>query len=105
MAQVSGAGNVIDVSNSGNPLHAQRLFYGCFASMFATSFGFIVRALLLNDFGRIFNLTEAAKKGPFKGLDCFLLPSASSSSACSSTVPATAESWSSLSSATSPAPS
>src|SRR5437764_10924664 len=50
--------------------HAQRLFYGCFASMFATSFGFIVRALLLNDFGRIFDLSEQ-QKGALQGAGLF----------------------------------
>jgi MFS family permease len=71
MAQISGTGNVIDTSDAyGTPLHAKRLFYGCFASMFATSFGFIVRALLLNDFGRIFNLTEA-QKGAIQGAGLF----------------------------------
>src|SRR5438105_8068332 len=48
----------------------QWLFYGCFASMFATSFGFMVRALLLNDFGRIFNLSEA-QKGAIQGAGLF----------------------------------
>src|SRR5437773_894625 len=50
--------------------HAQRLFYGCFASMFATSFGFIVRALLLNSFGKIFDLSEA-QKGALQGAGLF----------------------------------
>src|ERR1041385_4162783 len=55
---------------SGAQMHAKRLFYGCFASMFATSFGFIVRALLLNDFGKIMNLTEA-QKGAIQGAGLF----------------------------------
>src|SRR5258705_6336326 len=71
MAQVSGTGNVMDYqSPSGGGLHAQRLFYGCFASMFATSFGFIVRALLLNDFGNLMNLTET-QKGAIQGAGLF----------------------------------
>src|SRR5438105_2002542 len=71
MAQVSGTGNVMDYSSpSGAPLHAKRLFYGCFASMFATSFGFIVRALLLNDLGRLMNLTET-QKGAIQGAGLF----------------------------------
>jgi len=71
MAQVSGTGNVMDYQNpSGGGLHAQRLFYGCFASMFATSFGFIVRALLLNDFGNLMNLTEG-QKGAIQGAGLF----------------------------------
>lgn len=47
-----------------------RLFFACFVSMFATSFGFMVRALLLNDFGMIFNLSEA-QKGAIQGAGLF----------------------------------
>ncbi len=54
----------------GAPLHSQRLFWGCFASMFATSFGFIVRALLLNDLGKLMNLTET-QKGAIQGAGLF----------------------------------
>lgn len=49
---------------------ANRLFFACFVSMFATSFGFMVRALLLNDFGVIFNLSEA-QKGAIQGAGLF----------------------------------
>src|SRR5947208_7916131 len=67
----TATGNVMEYpAPSGGQLHENRLFYGCFASMFATSFGFIVRALLLNDFGRIFNLTEA-QKGAIQGAGLF----------------------------------
>jgi MFS family permease len=47
-----------------------RLFFACFVSMFATSFGFMVRALLLNDFGMIFNLSET-QKGAIQGAGLF----------------------------------
>ena len=47
-----------------------RLFFACFVSMFATSFGFMVRALLLNDFGVIFNLSET-QKGAIQGAGLF----------------------------------
>jgi MFS family permease len=56
--------------SSGRGIHAQRLFFACFASMFATSFGFIVRALLLNDFGTLMNLSET-QKGAIQGAGLF----------------------------------
>src|SRR5436305_1967962 len=68
MAQITGT-----IDNRGlaaGDFNANRLFLGCFASMFATSFGFIVRALLLNDFGHIFGLTEA-QKGAIQGAGLF----------------------------------
>lgn len=34
------------------------LFWGCFVAMVATAFGFILRALLLNEWGAAFNLTN-----------------------------------------------
>src|SRR5437764_4732130 len=67
----TATGNVMEYPTpSGGQLHENRLFYGCFASMFATSFGFIVRALLLNDFGNLMNLTEA-QKGAIQGAGLF----------------------------------
>src|SRR5438270_11444659 len=70
MAQASQApldyANRVGGANSGG----QRLFLACFVSMFATSFGFMVRALLLNDFGVIFNLSEA-QKGAIQGAGLF----------------------------------
>jgi MFS family permease len=50
---------------------ANRLFVGCFAAMFATSFAFIVRALVITDWGNIFNLTEAQKGAIFPGAALF----------------------------------
>jgi len=72
MAQVSQGSTAVGVGAPGTGVsdHAMRLFYGCFASMFATSFGFIVRALLLNDFGKLMNLTEA-QKGAIQGAGLF----------------------------------
>lgn len=49
---------------------SKRLFYGCFAAIFATACGFIIRALLLNDFGTILNLTET-QKGNISGAGLF----------------------------------
>lgn len=70
MSQVSQA--PLDYSSRAGAIHpgAQRLFIACFVSMFATSFGFMVRALLLNDFGVIFNLSEA-QKGAIQGAGLF----------------------------------
>jgi MFS family permease len=69
MAQVTNPG--YDVTGAGGrSVHAQRLFVACIVSMFATSFGFIVRALLLNDFGQLMNLTEA-QKGAIQGAGLF----------------------------------
>src|SRR5256885_11278015 len=72
MSQVSQGTPPVGVGAPGTGVsdHAMRLFYGCFASMFATSFGFIVRALLLNDFGNLMNLTEA-QKGAIQGAGLF----------------------------------
>ena len=38
-----------------------RLFIGCIVALVATSFGFIIRALILNDWGVQFNLSETQK--------------------------------------------
>ncbi len=43
-----------------------RLFVACIISLVATAFGFIVRALLINEWGVIFNLTET-QKGAIQG--------------------------------------
>ena len=39
----------------------KRLFWGCFIALIATAFGFIIRALIINDWGVEFNLTETQK--------------------------------------------
>ncbi len=41
--------------------HDKRLFWGCFIALVATAFGFIIRALIINDWGADFNLTETQK--------------------------------------------
>src|SRR5579864_705976 len=71
MAQVSQTA-ALDMRGEGGhaSARAQWLFIGCFASMFATSFGFIVRAMLLNEFGVTFNLSEA-QKGAIQGAGLF----------------------------------
>ena len=64
-------GAPLDYGTAGEGNHgARRLFLGCFISLVATAFGFIVRALLLNDFGRIFNLSET-QKGAINGAGLF----------------------------------
>jgi hypothetical protein len=35
-----------------------KLFYACFVALITTSFGFILRALMLPEWGREFNLTQ-----------------------------------------------
>src|ERR1700712_5725483 len=35
-----------------------KLFYACFVAMITTAFGFIIRALILPEWGREFNLTQ-----------------------------------------------
>lgn len=37
------------------------LFWGCFIALIATSFGFIIRALIIDDWASAFNLTETQK--------------------------------------------
>ena len=56
---------------AGDDTHARRLFLGCFASMFATSFAFIVRAMLITEWGQQFGLTEAQKGAIFPGAALF----------------------------------
>lgn len=48
----------------------KQLFLGCFIALVATAFGFIVRALLLTQFGVIFNLSET-QKGAISGAGLF----------------------------------
>ena len=48
-----------------------RLFMACFVSMFATSFAFIVRALVITEWGDQYNLTEAQKGAIFPGAALF----------------------------------
>jgi MFS family permease len=48
-----------------------RIFMTCFVSMFATSFAFIVRALVITEWGNTFNLTEAQKGAIFPGAALF----------------------------------
>jgi len=41
--------------------HQKRLFWGCFIALIATAFGFIIRAMVLNEWGVEFNLSEVEK--------------------------------------------
>jgi MFS family permease len=72
MAQVDTAA-VVDLQAAATPSSARatRLFAGCFAAMFATSFAFIVRALVITDWGNAFALTEAQKGAIFPGAALF----------------------------------
>ncbi len=47
-----------------------RLFVACIVALVATAFGFIVRALLINEWGVVFNLTET-QKGAIQGAGLF----------------------------------
>lgn len=46
---------------SGDDAANQKLFWGCFIALIATSFGFIIRALIIGDWATEFNLTETQK--------------------------------------------
>lgn len=48
-----------------------RVFLGCFFSIFATASAFIVRALVITEWGTTFNLTEAQKGAIFPGAALF----------------------------------
>jgi MFS family permease len=50
---------------------ASRLFLACFFSIFATSSAFIVRAMVITEWGTTFNLTEAQKGAIFPGAALF----------------------------------
>lgn len=41
--------------------HQKRLFWGCFIALIATAFGFVVRSMVINDWGTEFGLTETQK--------------------------------------------
>src|SRR3954447_26265890 len=74
MAEASGtvdyrAGSTLESPGGGGG--AQRLFLACFFSIFATSSAFIVRALVITDWGVSFNLTEAQKGASFPGAALF----------------------------------
>ena len=64
------AGNTLGGSGGGAE-HANRLFLACFFSIFATSSAFIVRAMVITEWGTTFNLTEAQKGAIFPGAALF----------------------------------
>ncbi len=47
--------------------HQKRLFWGCFVALIATAFGFVIRGMLLNEWGVEFNLS-GAEKGQIAGV-------------------------------------
>jgi MFS family permease len=62
---------VIDYApTSPGSVNERRLFLGCWLSLIATAFGFMVRAMLLADFGTLFNLSEK-QKGAISGAGLF----------------------------------
>lgn len=69
MAQVSSS--ALDYRAMEPDNKAGRLFLGCFFSIFATSSAFIVRALVITEWGVRFNLTEAQKGAIFPGAALF----------------------------------
>jgi MFS family permease len=71
---MSEASAVLDsraTESGGNGEHMSRLFLGCFFSIFATSVAFIVRAMVITDWGVTFKLTEAQKGAIFPGAALF----------------------------------
>src|SRR5678816_3206849 len=71
MTDVTAPGAALDYRSGDVVAHRSRLFMACFVSMFATSFAFIVRALVITDWGVAFNLTEAQKGAIFPGAALF----------------------------------
>ena len=49
---------VVDGSSDPNQRRNQLLFWGCFASLIATAFGFQVRAMLMETWGTEFNIDK-----------------------------------------------
>ena len=47
--------------SAGIEAHQKRLFWGCFIALIATAFGFVVRSMVINDWGNDFGLTETQK--------------------------------------------
>jgi MFS family permease len=65
--------NALDYqSGAGGPgtIHQGRLFLGCFISLIATAFGFVVRGMVITEWGTVFNLTET-QKGSIIGAGLF----------------------------------
>lgn len=59
------------IDPQGGGERVNRLFLGCFFSIFATSAAFIVRAMVITDWGVAFNLTEGQKGAIFPGAALF----------------------------------
>src|SRR5438105_5038840 len=71
MAQAAMASNDIHGHEMHSDGSAKRLFLACFFSIFATSSAFIVRAMVITEWGTTFNLTEAQKGAIFPGAALF----------------------------------
>lgn len=55
-------------ARDGSPVtHDKLLFWGCFMALIATAFGFVVRSMVLNEWGREFSLT-ATEQGRILGV-------------------------------------
>jgi MFS family permease len=72
MAELTQTAGAVDYGGTSDAdAQRGRLFLVCFISMFATSFAFIVRALVITEWGNTFNLTEAQKGAIFPGAALF----------------------------------
>src|SRR3954467_5903806 len=72
MAELTTTAGAVDYGGTSDAdAQRGRLFLVCFISMFATSFAFIVRALVITEWGNTFNLTEAQKGAIFPGAALF----------------------------------
>src|SRR3954468_8219207 len=69
MAQVSSSALEFQATEPSGK--AGRLFLACFFSIFATSAAFIVRAMVITEWGTTFNLTETQKGAIFPGAALF----------------------------------
>src|SRR5215213_6185801 len=58
-------------AETGRGEHVNKLFLACFFSIFATSSAFIVRAMVITEWGQKFNLSEAQKGAIFPGAALF----------------------------------
>src|SRR5215213_9683315 len=58
-------------AETGRGEHVNKLFLACFFSIFATSSAFIVRAMVITEWGTRFNLTETQKGAIFPGAALF----------------------------------
>src|SRR5262245_39496784 len=68
---MTAGSSTLDYRASDSGDHINRLVLACFFSIFATSSAFIVRAMVITEWGTTFNLTEAQKGAIFPGAALF----------------------------------